>query len=267
MDAGNVTTGGLRRVVGPCPAILGLFRWHWCYYLLLATKISEIGKIRGHSIHGINGTALLPLSPPSTLGKMSSDMAAKEANCRRLLSLVTLTKDFFFSFAWDLWSTVQDVLTTESDSINGFDSDWVWNGNMTQTLRDALGHARWTVPLIHGFFEQKKVSILGQTLNITLIARRSRKFAGTRFLRRGVNEEGFVANDVEVEQIVEVSGAERMSSISSIVQRRGSVPLYWNQSWDSKDPSLRMKPVIKMLSFLDPFMGAARLHFEHLKYV
>ncbi len=38
---------------------------------------------------------------------------------------------------------------------------------------------------------------------ITLIARRSRYFAGTRFLKRGVNESGYVGNYVETEQIVQ----------------------------------------------------------------
>jgi len=36
-----------------------------------------------------------------------------------------------------------------------------------------------------------------------VIARRSRHFAGTRYLRRGINHEGFVANWVEIEQVVE----------------------------------------------------------------
>ena len=44
--------------------------------------------------------------------------------------------------------------------------------------------------------------MLGRIVYITLIARRSRFFAGARFLKRGVNEEGNVANEVETEQIV-----------------------------------------------------------------
>eukprot|EP00889_Picochlorum_renovo_P007793 jgi/Picre1/34823/NNA_002289.t1 len=107
--------------------------------------------------------------------------------------------------------------------------------------------------------------MMGQKLNLTLIGRRSCKFAGTRYLKRGVNEEGHVANDVEVEQIVELFGVERNSSISSIVQRRGSVPLFWKQSWSSKDPSLAVKPVIRLLNFLDPFSEATKSHFDQLR--
>ena len=56
-------------------------------------------------------------------------------------------------------------------------------------LREALGNDRWVVPLIHGFFQQRTLAVFGQTLTITLVARRSRHFAGTRYQKRGVNHE------------------------------------------------------------------------------
>ena len=46
----------------------------------------------------------------------------------------------------------------------------------------------------------------GNVVEVTLIARRSRYFAGTRFLKRGINHQGNVANYVETEQLVEVEG-------------------------------------------------------------
>jgi hypothetical protein len=39
-------------------------------------------------------------------------------------------------------------------------------------------------------------------VHVTLIARRSNRYAGTRFLKRGANLEGDVGNEVETEQIV-----------------------------------------------------------------
>ena len=35
-------------------------------------------------------------------------------------------------------------------------------------------------------------------------ARRSREYAGTRYLKRGLNNQGYAANDVETEQIVQL---------------------------------------------------------------
>lgn len=52
-----------------------------------------------------------------------------------------------------------------------------------------------------------------------------------RYLKRGVNEKGRVANDVETEQIVSVDAAEGCPmQITSAVQYRGSVPLFWSQN-------------------------------------
>lgn len=63
-----------------------------------------------------------------------------------------------------------------------------------------------------------------------LIARRSRHFAGTRYLKRGLNEEGRVANFVEIEQIVySHKSRDDKPLISSFVQIRGSIPLFWSQ--------------------------------------
>jgi hypothetical protein len=51
-----------------------------------------------------------------------------------------------------------------------------------------------------------------------------------RYLKRGVNEKGRVANDVETEQIVFEDVPEGFPmQISSVVQNRGSIPLFWSQ--------------------------------------
>ena len=46
------------------------------------------------------------------------------------------------------------------------------------------------------------INVLGRGVSIVLIARRSRYFAGTRYLKRGVNDQGHVANEVETEQVL-----------------------------------------------------------------
>lgn len=63
-----------------------------------------------------------------------------------------------------------------------------------------------------------------------------------RYLKRGVNDRGKVANDVETEQIV--SEDERRCGcpiqMSSVVQNRGSIPLFWSQ----ETSRLNLKPDI-----------------------
>lgn len=62
-----------------------------------------------------------------------------------------------------------------------------------------------------------------------------------RYLKRGVNEEGRVANDVETKQIVFVDVPDGYPMhVSSVVQNRGSIPLFWSQ----ETSRLNIKPNI-----------------------
>ena len=95
--------------------------------------------------------------------------------------------------------------------------------------------------------------------DITLISRRSVKRAGLRYLRRGVDEEGFVANSVETEQILTPSTPGPASKAFSFVQFRGSIPLYFAQS----PYSLRPPPV--MLHSAEVNFDALKKHFGRLE--
>jgi phosphatidylinositol 3,5-bisphosphate 5-phosphatase len=82
------------------------------------------------------------------------------------------------------------------------------------------------------------------------LARRSAEFAGTRFLKRGTNYNGAVANDVETEQIVWECSSSRnfnFGKFSAFVQRRGSVPLFWSQ--DSMHRGAPMVSLLKKIFF------------------
>ncbi|QHO58795.1 Phosphoinositide phosphatase [Arachis hypogaea] len=105
-----------------------------------------------------------------------------------------------------------------------------------------------------------KLSISGRDFHLTIIARRSRHYAGTRYLKRGVNEKGRVANDVETEQIVFADARDGSPmKISSVVQIQGSIPLFLSQ----EASPLNIKSDI-ILSKKDNTFEATRFHFENL---
>ena len=52
---------------------------------------------------------------------------------------------------------------------------------------------------MQGFIDRQSVQ---DKLDLILIARRGAERGGTRFLHRGIDENGYVANFVELEQIV-----------------------------------------------------------------
>ncbi|PHH82987.1 hypothetical protein CDD82_4101 [Ophiocordyceps australis] len=95
-------------------------------------------------------------------------------------------------------------------------------------------------------------------LLVTLISRRSTKRAGLRYLRRGVDEDGFVANMVETEQMLSSPTWDPSMPIHSFVQIRGSIPLFFTQS------AYSLKPVPVIQHSTEANNKACAKHFERL---
>lgn len=275
IDDGNKGTGGIKL---RCTTwgLLGFIKFTGPYYMLLITKKSTVAMVGGHYIHQIEGTELIPL----TVGKSKPETRNSEE--QRFLSIlhgIDLTKSFYYSYSYDVTRSLQHNITRERTQLaNGdvprpdgdFNPMFVWNDYLLRPVSTEIKDPfDWFRPIIHGYIDQAALSIYGRTAHITVIARRSRHFAGARFLKRGANDMGYVANDVETEQIVAESlttsfhapGPRLYCSpqYTSYVQHRGSIPLYWTQDSTGVTP----KPPIE-LNLIDPFYGAAALHFDDL---
>lgn len=275
IDDGNKGTGGIKL---KCTTwgLLGFVKFTGPYYMLLITKRSIVAMVGGHYIYQIEGTELIPLTP----AKYRTDQRnTEESRFLSILNNLDLTRSFYYSYSYDITRTLQHNITKERIAMNSgqactADDDpntmFVWNSHLLQPAVDALKDPfDWCRPIIHGYVDQASVSIYGRTAFITIIARRSRYFAGARFLKRGANDLGYVANDVETEQIVSEAlttsfhapGGKLFASpeYTSYVQHRGSIPLYWSQDNTGVTP----KPPIE-LNLVDPFYSAAALHFDNL---
>ncbi|KAK8052529.1 phosphatidylinositol-3-5-bisphosphate 5-phosphatase [Apiospora rasikravindrae] len=275
IDDGNKGTGGIKQ---RCTAwgLLGFIKFTGPYYMLLITKKSTVAMIGGHYVYQVDGTELIPLTPP----KFRPDVRnTEEPRFLGILNNLDLTRSFYYSYSYDITRTLQHNISRERTALaNGlpgtvnddFNSMFVWNSHLLQPAEQAIPQAfDWCRPIIHGYIDQAALSIYGRSAYITIIARRSRYFAGARFLKRGANDLGYVANDVETEQIVSESlttsfhspGPKLFASpqFTSYVQHRGSIPLYWTQDNIGVTP----KPPIE-LNLVDPFYTAAAQHFNNL---
>ena len=191
----------------------------------------------------------------------------------------------------------------------------VWNGYATAALREAVavsakaaaseggessgetgggggggGEASWALrPLVHGGWASGSLSLPGCPasggVRVTLAARRSRHAAGTRYRRRGIDAAGRAANDVELEQIVEVVEVEAPSPpplrwwwplgpAAALVQVRGSAPVRWSQrplaATEKTAPasSSFQPPEVVVRSAIrggDPLAAASARHFADLE--
>ncbi|KAL1212097.1 Phosphoinositide phosphatase SAC2 [Cardamine amara subsp. amara] len=254
---GNRSSGGLKFVT-TCYGIIGFIRFLGPYYMLIITKRRKLGEICGHTVYGVAKSKIITIPHASVLSNVAYSM--DEKRYKRLLCTVDLTKDFFFSYSYHIMHTLQRNLSNNVEGHTYYESMFVWNEYLTRRIRNNVKDCMWTVALVYGFFKQVKLSVSEKNFRLTLIARRSRHYAGTRYLKRGVNEKGRVANDVETEQIVfEDAQDGNTVRISSVVQNRGSIPLFWSQ----ETSRLNIKPDI-ILSAKDPSFEATRLHFENL---
>lgn len=287
-------------------ALLGVIQLSRGYYLVAASRKVLAGTIGAHSIYSIAASELIPISLEAPTGPRSvwqrfqgllssSDPAAvAEGRYHSLLLNLDLCKEFFFSYTYDVTRPLQQQLIQRlvhagvtmpfrhavpalGSSRHDPDPQYLWNDFLAAGLVASGAHTSWCVPLAHGFFKQTHLSIFGKPVLLTLIARRSRFFAGTRYLKRGTSADGFVANDVETEQIVD----DTFGKFSSFVQMRGSVPVFWAQRTSVAVPKPPSELVLFQLDRLicaytlwlltavtlqpvDLSHDAARRHFGHV---
>ena len=113
----------------------------------------------------------------------------------------------------------------------------------------------WLLKTMCGSVEVRTVYVGSRQAKAAVISRLSSERAGTRFQVRGVNDAGHVANFVESEQVI-FMGEE----LSSFVQIRGSVPLFWEQ------PGVNVgSHKIKMARGPELSDAAFDLHMKYLK--
>jgi hypothetical protein len=154
-----------------------------------------------------------------------------------ILRLFNDNGDFYYETAGgDITNNLQkSALSKEHNDV------FFWNkALLTDILEDKSTDAKneWIIPIVQGYIAQKSLYIDGEdiaptNLTLTLISRRSTKRAGTRYLRRGIDDDGNVANFVETELIIDIFGHQL-----SFVQIRGSVPVYWSQKGYKYRPPL-----------------------------
>ncbi|KAI9827261.1 MAG: phosphatidylinositol-3,5-bisphosphate 5-phosphatase [Thelocarpon impressellum] len=277
IDDGNRSTGGMRLKCSTW-GILGFIRFTGAYYMLLITKRSQVAMIGGHYVYQVDGTELVTLTT-SASSRFKQDRNPEEARFLGILNNLDLTRSFYFSYSYDITRTLQHNIAREREALgqgqarsdpDSFNAMFAWNHYLLEPAVETLKNTYdWCLPVVHGYVDQATLSVYGRTVYITIIARRSRFFAGARFLKRGANDLGYVANDVETEQIVSemlttsfhAAGAKLYANpnYTSYVQHRGSIPLYWTQDNTGVTP----KPPIE-LNLVDPFYGAAALHFDDL---
>jgi hypothetical protein len=277
--SGNKSTGGLVKVINAC-GLIGFVKFLDCYYFTLIVEKKKVGCIGSNFIYSIKSTEIYAIKPREENDKNAFQNIWKKLNKKLnqsliektesrymgLLQFIDMTKDFYFSYSYDLTHSLQHNFIMNEKKKKSFPPSpaqemFEWNHFQTEEMslfNGDLSTAYWVLPITHGFFSQKKISIFGRCLDLILIARRSRHYAGTRYLKRGISVHGKVANDCEIEQIMQL-GSGVSSEFYSYMQMRGSIPTYWSQETSVTMP----KPPI-LLNRIDPSYLSTQEHFGDL---
>uniref|UniRef100_A0A0D3F6C5 SAC domain-containing protein n=1 Tax=Oryza barthii TaxID=65489 RepID=A0A0D3F6C5_9ORYZ len=184
--------------------VIGVLKLSVGSYFLVITGRDCVGSYLGHAIFKVTGLKVLPCSNSRSTSGNQSKM---ETEFSELLHAAEKTIGLYFSYDINLTLTGYIILVMSSNHFRFGDS--------------------WTSTCCQSFKANIHAEVGSEKVNVTLIARRCTRRIGTRMWRRGADPEGYAANFVESEQIMESKGFT-----ASYVQVRGSIPFLWEQIVD-----------------------------------
>lgn len=200
--------------------VLGLIKLKINKYVVLVDKHEVIGSVLGAEIARVVSCKVLPVGATTI-----SSRDPEEAQYVKLLNFQLKNASLFFAIdnMYDLTNSLQRQFGGRS--IPKADDRFWWNKYICEDFV-AANATKFVTPVIYGYVKSVSTKFKGsQTLDFALITRRSRLRAGTRYFRRGIDEDGSVANFNETEQILATADGH----IFSLLQTRGSVPVFWRE--------------------------------------
>ena len=236
-------------------AILGYIETKKNGYILCASQTSFAGRILETRIDKIEKFCYIP--------EIENNIDAEDESYLKMFDDFLERNPLYYSDKLDLTvSTLnlqKSMKTTPKSNIFKYTiSQYCWNYSMAKRF-DSEGMDEFIYPVINGFFGARKVSDENNDLHYILIGRKDDRRSGMRFLIRGADENGNVANTVETEELVTYKDKEGYVNICSFIQIRGSIPIIWKQ-----EPNLQLNPKIKPEDDFTANCEVFKLHIEEL---
>ncbi|XP_011658074.1 phosphoinositide phosphatase SAC7 isoform X1 [Cucumis sativus] len=237
--------------------VIGLLKLVAGSYLIVITDRESVGSYLGHPMFRITSLKVFPCDH-SVNSSPLEQQKKMEAEFSGLLNVAEKTSGLYFSYDTNLTLSAQRLhaLGDESKLLplwRQAEPRFLWNNYLLEVLIDSKLDP-YLLPVIQGSFQNFQAAIGKDIVDVTLIARRCTRRTGTRLWRRGADSDGYVANFVESEQIIQLNGFT-----ASFVQVRGSIPLLWEQIVD-----LTYKPKFELVK-LEESPRVADRHFLDLR--
>ncbi|XP_047236078.1 synaptojanin-1 isoform X2 [Girardinichthys multiradiatus] len=198
--------------------ILGVLRLNlgdsMLHSLVVVTGCSSVGKVQDSEVFRVTQTDFISLT---------NDPADED----RIAEVRKVLNSGHFYFAWSATGVGMDLSLNAHRRIleDTTDNRFFWNQSLHLHLKHyGVNCDDWLLRLMCGGVEIRTIYAGHRQAKACIFSRLSSERAGTRFNVRGTNDDGQVANFVETEQVIFLD-----DRISSFIQIRGSIPLFWEQ--------------------------------------
>lgn len=206
--------------------------------------------------------------PDQDLAKYAIDMEILDS-----IKSIIHSGRLYYSTSYDVTHSLQHNYFSKAvkPTATIVDDRYFFNNHLQEALTQANqadnDTSPWITKIIAGFagmvdMNYKDPSVPNRTYQVVLISRINHRRLGTRYVRRGLDNDGNAANNVEMEQIVFNHDYLKNKAISSYCQIRGSAPSVWGQDLDlSYRPRLVLADINK-----ESVWSPIRSHYQDLKH-
>ena len=251
----------------PCYGIVGRVEAKTQKYLIYIDEVEKKGTYLEANVYKIKKFNYIPYS--------TENIAPEDFDYIKMISDFLERNSLYYSDTLDLTMSFQFIKKRMNNKGCSPDSMlfrftnhfYCWNSNLAAEFNRTFeeeedncneGIQHFVYPIINGFFGYCDGNEYTDNLKLFLIARKDIRRSGMRFLIRGADKEGAVANSVEIEEILIHKEGDNIL-INSYVQLRGSIPLIWTQ-----EPSLKLNPKIKVNNNMIENYDAFHIHISEL---
>ena len=247
-----------------CYGIVGCLEAKNQKYLIYIDEVEKKGKFLEANVYRIKKFNYIPYD--------SDKISPEDYNYIQMINDFLERNPLFYSDTIDLTMSFQylkkrmNSATADTMIFKYTNHVYCWNSYLAGPFNRACdnnnndneGMQHFIYPIINGFFGICDGIEYSPNLELVLIARKDIRRSGMRFLIRGADNNGYVANCVEVEELL-IYKEEGNILVNSYVQMRGSIPLLWTQ-----EPTVKLNPKIRVSNNFPENYNAFCSHINEL---
>ena len=236
--------------------IIGYIEGSKLGYIICSSQTTFVGKILSAKIFRINKFIYIP--------NQGNEIIDEDEKYIKMLDNFLERNPLYYSDTIDLSIAFRKYKNQINDmNLNSYIfpysiAPFVWNYSIAKIF-DFKGMNNFIYPVINGYFGTNNLDEYSEDLCYYLIARKDNRRSGMRFLIRGADSIGNVANFVESEEII-LYKENTIQNIITYEQIRGSIPLMWTQ-----EPNLQLNPLILPLDNYNENYNVFKRHIDSIK--